>query len=75
MWLESEDGGDWYWSDNNRTNDDFTYEQAPVYFGDCIRLLMLELNSLAINFESENITNYIEYNCQGLGEDEEYNNE
>jgi len=70
LWLESEDGQDWYWQDENRDNMEFTYEQAPVFFDDCVKLIMSELNEIAINFENDNITNYIEYNCNGIENDE-----
>lgn len=58
LWLESEDGRDWYY--DNEKNDDFKYEQAPVWFEDCVKDLMSKLNEMAINYESENITNYID---------------
>jgi len=63
LWLESEEGQDWYWIDNNSNNDEFQYSDAPIFFVDCVDMLMSELNTIAINFESENITNYVEYNC------------
>jgi len=71
LWLETEGGQDWYWEDDNRVNDEFKYNEAPIYFEDCIKFLMDELNSIAIDFESENITNYIEYNCNGIDIDDE----
>jgi len=70
LWLESQDGQDWYWQDENRDNIEFTYEQAPVFFDDCVKLIMSELNEIAMNFENDNITNYIEYNCNGIENDE-----
>jgi len=66
LWIESEEGQDWYWQDENINDDEFIYGKAPVYFGECINHIMDELNAIAIDFESENITNYIEYNCNGI---------
>ena len=73
LWIESENGGYWYY--NNDKEDNFKYEKAPVFFGDCVKVLMSGLNEIAINFESKNITNYIEYNCQGVDEEVEDNDE
>lgn len=69
LWLETEGGQDWYWEDDNRINDDFKYAEVPICFEDCIKLLMSELSAIAIDFESENITNYIEYNCNGIDDE------
>lgn len=66
LWLESEDGQDWYWEENNRTRDDFEYSEAPIYFEDCVKILMTALHDKAIDFKSDNITNYIEHNCNGI---------
>ncbi len=72
LWLETDDGQEWYWNDDNRTNDEFKCDEAPVYFEFCVGLLMAELNDKAVNFKSDNITNYIEYNCKGIDIDDEY---
>jgi len=66
LWIESEDGQDWYWEENNRADDDFEYNEAPIYFEACVEILMSALHDKAINFKSDNITNYIEYNCDGI---------
>ena len=55
LWLETDEGQDWYWDDDNRVNDEFKYDETPIYFGDCIKLLMSELNDIAIDFKSENM--------------------
>ena len=72
LWLETEGGQDWYWEDNNRVNKDFNYDEAPTYFGECVKMLMSELSAIAIDFKSENITNYIEYDCNKSDNKEEY---
>jgi len=71
LWLETDDGQEWYRRDMDRENLMFSYDEAPFYFGDCVKLIMSALNAIAVNFESENITNYIEYDCNGIDIDDE----
>ena len=71
LWRETEEGQEWYWHNENwrNNNDDIKYEKVPLFFEDCIPILMRELDSIAIDYESDNITNYIEYNCEGMEND------
>ena len=76
LWLQSEAGQVWSSHPDNNITDTFQYNKVPTDFDDCIQLLMTALIEIAMDFRNDNITNYIEFDCNGIeSEDDDYEEE
>ena len=65
LWLESEEGGEWYYSENNRFNESFELEDDPCFIANYTKILMPEIHRLAdaYGYVNKNIMNYRTYEC------------
>ena len=68
LWLESEEGQEWYWDDNNRENENIDLLDDPCFIVNYQNLLMNEIHNIAEKYECPNIIKYIDYECM----EEEY---
>lgn len=71
VWIQTDEGQVWSTQTDNKFNDTFVYDEAPVAFVDCIKLLMTILIEMAMDFKNDNIINYMEYDCNGIEMDED----
>lgn len=63
LWLESEEGQEWYWDDNNRENENIELLDDPCCIVNYLDLLISEIHDIAEDYECPNITKYIDYEC------------
>lgn len=66
LWLESDEGQDWYWENNNRFDEKFELLDDPCFISNYTKILMHKLHLQAQAYESDNIRNYVDYHCNGI---------
>jgi len=71
IWLQTNEGQAWGPQIEYKLSDTFEYDDIPMNFDDCTKLLMTALIEMAIDFKSDNIINYMEFDCNGIEIDDE----
>jgi len=70
LWTQTEAGQEWFIQAESTSKDAFAFKSVPCQFEDCVKLLMTTLLEMALDFKNDNIINYIEYDCNGIEEDD-----